>query len=291
MTVVDGKIVYTFTCADSGCKSFGQITLNHQEDAVTGLVSKYSVSKQSSVKFNGDIGKGSGTYVLSFDVTIRSLNNALIGNSSRSFLSIESSIPNSGGQIRFLRIRNVPDGNGGYVNGAVRFAGFDTDILGKEIFYVGDTVNFKFVVDPDNGRLTTFINDVFVSARTSLNKHTVNDNMYFRLLQNVDGKSYGIFEFENFQIVRMSYVCEHEAPECTGSALTGQCALCGVTVDVAHKYEAVVDMTGYWTKYTCTSCQHFYIVFNNKASLADLTFENSSELLKFLSEKYYPVFR
>ena len=297
ITVKNGNITHEFKCVDCG----ENYKLTSQENLVDALATSYkNLSKQTTIKLGDALAKGTEPYVVSFDITVNSINlSVLITNGSRSVVSFESNLGNSG-QVRLLRANAHPykgdegkgyvDANGdNYADNVVDFATHSTDVVATA--KVGDTVNFTYIIDPSDDagsvKFIAYVNGVSTTTRTSLSRPGAGDGMKMRLLQN---PNFGNFSFTNFRIVRMGDACKHTGPACDGTALTGACTKCGVTVEVAHKYTATKDKTQLWTKYTCETCQSSYIVFNRPDLVADLTFADTNELMKYLTEKYCPVF-
>lgn len=292
INVVNGVITQEFKCV---C---GQdVSLTVMTDLVEGVKTDYkNIATVTKIPVGDALNKEKGTYVLSFDFTVNAINVPKIISSSvssgRSIVSVEA----GGGQLRLLRVFGHPyvegegyaDRNGdGYADDVVDFRTNNSKSHKiVKTMGVGDTVNITYVIDPYESRMVVYVDNQLLETRRNFGYRT-GTNSYLRLLDN----TYGSFDFTNFKLVKMSDECVHEAPACSEGVHSGACALCGMTVEVAHNYTATLDRTAKWTKYTCEDCGKYYIVFNDMSMVADLTFASKSELMKYLSETYCPVFR
>lgn len=308
ISIVDGKIVQTFTCADAKCGK--PVTLDTMRDAVVALENDYmNVNHLTKVDVGDALDYGKGTYVMSFEMTISELwlekiiaqNNNNGGG--RSIVSLEGN-----GSLMLLRAfghkyvegEGYEDANGDtYADGVVDFRMKNSEdsnnpIVNSKPMKVGDTLKIAYVIDPDNQRMVIYVADnetgeyKYFTSRNSIGKRDAGTT-YLRILDN----NYGRFDFTNFKIVRMTVedTCQHEIPACDGTNYSFTCADCGKTFERTHNYVAQGDVTGKWTKYTCADCGKTYLVFNDKAVIADLTYSSKTELMKLLTEMYYPVFR
>jgi len=266
-------------------------------DLVDGLEDEYkNVTMTTKIPVGDALNYDKGTYVVSFDFTVNELHVTRIVAASktqgRSIVSVEA----GGGQLRLLRVFGHPyvegegyedTNNDGYADRVVDFrSNNSTNNRILKTMAVGDTVNITYVIDATNQKMAIYVDGQFIEFRQSFGKRVGTDS-YLRLLDN----SYGSFDFTNFKVVKMSDACEHVAPSCEGGVHSGECTLCGMTVEATHNYKAVVDRTAKWTKYTCEDCGKYYVVFNDMSLVADLTFASKSELMKYLTETYFPVFQ
>ena len=292
ITVENGVIVQNFKCV---CGE--TVELKTMTDLVDGLEDEYkNVTMMTKIPVGDALNYDKGTYVVSFDFTVNELHVTRIVAANKTSGRSIVSIYDSDTQVNLLRVFGHPyvegegyedTNNDGYADRVVdfRYSNSTSHPILKTMA-VGDTVNITYVIDAVNQRMAIYVDDQFVHAPNAIGKIS-GTTPYIRLLDN----SYGSFDFTNFKVVKMSDTCEHVAPSCEGGVHSGECTLCGMTVEATHNYKAVVDRTAKWTKYTCEDCGKYYVVFNDMSLVADLTFASKSELMKYLTETYFPVFQ
>ena len=263
-----------------------------------------NVNNTKHIPLNGAVGYGTGTYVISLDFSVNSVSFTDYDKSGGyAVLSVEG--PNN---TRYNLARAYPhayvDGEGytdvdndGYADNVIDLRVYESKSA-PLIATIGageEAVNITYVIHPsdnvkdgniDNSdsQFQVYVNGTYVATYSGFK--TYSDSLRF-----VDGTG-GIkknYNFNNIKIVRLSD--EHKRGACAPDTYTSACTCgCGKTVEAAHNYVATVDKTGMWTKYTCDTCQTYYVVFNDMSLVSKLTFESDYELMKYLTDTYFPIF-
>lgn len=299
ITVKNGVISQKFVCT---CGE--TVELNVMNNIVGDLASKYTnVSGKQFVYVTDELSYGTGTFVISTDFTVNSINlDAITANNcndgnGRSLLAVADLKNNI--YTHLLRAfghayvddnEGYTDANGdGYADGVIDIrCGMGLDPVSNPIIKtlkVGDSVNFTYVVNPSDAlKVALYVDGVYVTSYDAT-KLTSND-LCIRIL---DG-AWGTYSFDNVRLVRMTDGCAaHTEASCTkGDTVT--CEHCGFELEATHNYKATTDKTGMWTKYTCEDCGKFYVVFNKSSLVADLDFVNKNAMLEYLIATYFPIF-
>lgn len=299
ITVKNGVISQKFICT---CGE--TVELNVMNNIVGNLASKYTnVSGSRSLSVTDEISYGTGTFVVSTDFTVNSINlDAITANNcndgnGRSLLAIADLKGNIYTHLlralghAYVDGEGYTDANGdGYADGVIdiRCNTGGTDPVSNPVIKtlkVGDSVNLTYVVNPSDALKVVLYVDGVYAASYDATKLTSND-LCIRLL---DG-AWGTYSFDNVRLVRMTDGCAaHTEASCTkGDTVT--CEHCGFVLEATHNYKATTDKTGMWTKYTCEDCGKFYVVFNNSSLVADLDFVSKNAMLEYLIATYFPIF-
>ena len=306
ISVKNGVIKQTFVCTTCGeAKEVTRNTMNNIVEEKLPVLTDVKGAKTIQVgnKLNSD----TEPYIISFDFSASNYNlSAIIPKGSGASLlatvkpDYYKDISDNDGYNHLLRAfahTYVGDEKKGYTdNDGDRYADDVIDLRAstsksaKIIATVkrGETVNITYVVNPATGKVLIYVKGTYVHNVTldvNMFKPSSED-VYIRV---TDG-NYGSLNFKNFKLVRMTDECKHVGPACDGSAYVGKCNNCDAIVEVVHNYTAQRDMTGKWIKYTC-ACGATYVAFDDMAIIADLKYTNKYDLLAYLAEKYYPIFR
>ena len=290
VTAENGAITQTFTCVcglDLTLDTMIDLIPNEPKDHI-GVYSFKQIFVGDTIKPGHE-----GTYVVSFDLEVNSANVAKLiggGDNGRSILSVGPGLLRllRGFPVKYVDGQGYTDANGdGYADNVIELKYYNKNRTSLAIMTAGDKHNFTFVIDPDNQRLVIYVDGQPVQTAGGFG---VIDYDYLRIF---DGNSYGNMNFTNLVVARMTIedTCQHEIPSCTSTEFSYTCTDCGKTFERTHNYVAEGDVTGKWIKYTCEDCGTYYIAFKDMSVVADLTYANMDELMKILTQKYFPIFR
>jgi hypothetical protein len=162
---------------------------------------------------------------------------------------------------------------------------------------VGETINLAYYIVPTTGEIWIYLDGQFVTthkAGTSGGKcacapYTSANFAEANTIRFMDG-AYGMYDFANIQVTRLTDSCLHENPASCTTGATYVCD-CGMELATAHNYTVDRDLTGMWNVYTCADCDSYYMVFADASVLddVDVVFANDKALLAYLVKNYPPM--
>lgn len=290
--VDDGVIVQKFTCTCGKDVELNTMNKIGQNSNNTDFGSIYSDAKYDVFD---EINYGKGTYVVSFDFEPKLLNIPISGEEGIWLVFFYEPSTKRDLTVLVAYLHPYEDGKGytdkngyGYADGVYDLRSKSGINSGNPVLATvkaGDSVNFTYVIDPTSGNMAVYVNGEYKHLRQGFGKFTT-DDVYLRF----KAADYGHLGYDNFKIVRMSDECNHIVPACNEGVYKTNCELCHKTIAPTHNYKTEYDRTHMWVKYTCEDCGVFHIEFNRLSQLG-MAFISENELMKYLSDKYCPVFK
>ncbi len=170
---------------------------------------------------------------------------------------------------------------------------------------VGDTIKLAYYVIPTTGEIWIYLDKYdgeglqFVTTHKDGTANGKNcacrshaDSVYAEgtAIRFMDG-AYGMYDFTNIQVTRLTDSCLHENPKSCTEGATYTCD-CGLELATVHNYTVSRDNTGMWNVYSCADCDSYYLEFADESVLDDveIVFANDKAVWAYLVKTYPPLF-
>ena len=310
VTYGDGVLIHEFVCSTCG----EHVILDNVDHKLEGgAINLEGVTASARVAVGKAMSKDADPYWFSVDISADVLNLNYINyatydreadgtikldkdgkpifGSGRSIVSLEG--PNNS-RVHLVRAFGhiYKDGEGytdadgdGFADGVIDLK-VDAKMTSTLIATIAqnEVVNLTCYVIPQSQKMFVYANGEWIVTRSNFGGFLGDLEVRF-----MDG-GYGLFNFENITVARLTDLCLHEDAGTCAEGNTCVCADCGNVVETAHNIKVVTDKTGYWNIYTCDDCDYYYVLFADETLLKDKTFASDAELMNYLITNYPFVF-